>query len=521
MELLMKKNVGIDAIAAYFPRLYLDLCAEWSERRAVAMGEPSVEKFRQKLRNGIGAFEMSVPDYHEDAATMAAMAAIRLIDEQRIDPRDIGLIAVGTESAVDQSKSIAAYVLGMLERYYDVSLPNVGTPQYQFACIGATYALESALARLRAGDDATRYALVIATDVSRYPLLSTGECTQGAGAVALLLSESPRLLEIDSGRTGTVTRDERDFFRPNWSRTAMVDGKYSVDLYLDCIEAAWRHRAERIASAGDALGGAERYDHFDFILFHTPFPKMAEYAAARILGLLWAGDPHWGPLVQGLEQGGRDRRESERLLRASPRFRAEFERKVAPSLVLARRIGNVYSASLPLALVSLLEATRDQGDLTGKRALFFSYGSGASAKVFSGRFGARYRQAISPTSLLAELEPVVSGGRRVPLTMAQYEAVHSYREYQPDTPEAVMEKLRTGALLEDGDRQAILRALAGEAIRLTDPPPSVGPCEGEFALSNIGKETGPKVHDRGYRYYTWAARSQPAPSGPLPPAPGC
>jgi hydroxymethylglutaryl-CoA synthase len=168
---------------------------------------------------------MAVPDAHEDCATMAAMAAKRAIDLAQIDPRDIDYIAIGTETTVDQSKSTAAYVLGMLERHYGVSMAEAGAPQFQFACIGATYALEAAASRLRAGDNTKPYSLVIASDVSKYPLCTAGEYTQGAGAVALVVSEDPRILAFERGLSATVTRDERDFFRPNWSGAAVVDGK--------------------------------------------------------------------------------------------------------------------------------------------------------------------------------------------------------------------------------------------------------------------------------------------------------
>src|SRR5262245_12440189 len=119
---------GIDAIATYVPRLYLDLTGEWATARNIEVG---------KVTQGVGVRKMAIPDAHEDAATLAAMAAKRLIDQTKINPADVDYIAVGTETTVDQSKSIAAYVQGMLARHYNVDLSHCGTPQFQFACIGA------------------------------------------------------------------------------------------------------------------------------------------------------------------------------------------------------------------------------------------------------------------------------------------------------------------------------------------------------------------------------------------------
>src|SRR5579864_6258621 len=234
----MDHPVGIDAIGVYVPKLFVDLTGEWARTRAPALSGGDIAKLVGKVTDGIGVRKMAVVDAHEDCATLAAMAAKRAIDAGGIDPRDIDYLAVGTETTVDQSKSVAAYVLGMLERHYGVRLAHVGTPQFQFACVGATYALEAAVARIRAGDNTKPYALVIASDISKYPLATPGEYTQGAGAVALLVGADPRILVLERGLVGTVTRDERDFFRPNWSAAAVVDGKYSIDVYLDCIEGA-------------------------------------------------------------------------------------------------------------------------------------------------------------------------------------------------------------------------------------------------------------------------------------------
>jgi hydroxymethylglutaryl-CoA synthase len=451
------RPVGIDAIAVHVPRLYVDLCGEWASVRAPVLGEASVEALVGKIRRGVGVEQMSIPDAHEDSATLAAMAAARVIEQAGIDPRDIGAIAVGTETTVDQSKSIAAYVLGMLERRFGVDLREVGAPQFQFACIGATYALESVVNAFRAGEATKRYSLVIATDVSRYPLATSGEYTQGAGAVAMLVSEDPRLLVLDPRVQSTITRDERDFFRPNGLSTATVDGKYSIDVYLDCIGDAARLFRRRLT---DLHGVDEPLDRaLGRLVFHIPFPRMAEYAALRVLGETWHP-----------EIASTDRRAFERELAKTERFKEFFASRIASSLELSRRIGNIYSGSMYLGLVSLLENTDDLDRLRGERVGFFSYGSGASARVFSGVF-------VDPQSHVRHARALVEGssGGRVPLSLEQYEALHRGPH--------------------DGSLPLALR----------QPAPSVIPPEGEFALQRIGTEVGERRTDLGYRYYDWVA----------------
>mgnify|MGYP000573645534 CR=1 FL=1 len=81
-------------------------------------------------------------------------------------------------------------------------------------------------------------ALIICSDIARYPLGSAGEPTQGAGAVAFIVSERPRLVELEVARTGSYTRDVHDFWRPLDRKDALTDGHFSVQCYLDALEAA-------------------------------------------------------------------------------------------------------------------------------------------------------------------------------------------------------------------------------------------------------------------------------------------
>jgi hydroxymethylglutaryl-CoA synthase len=427
-----KPDVGIDSIGVYVPRLYVDLTGEWARVRAPALADGDLRKLVGKVTEGVGVRRMAVIDAHEDCATLAAMAAKRAIDAAGIDPTDIDYLAVGTETTVDQSKSVAAYVLGRLERHYGVSLAEVGTPQFQFACIGATYALEAAVSRIRAGDNTKPYSLVIASDVSKYPLATAGEYTQGAGAVALLISKNPRVLAFEPGLSATITRDERDFFRPNWSSEAVVDGKYSIDVYLDCMEAAFQAYAKR-AERFFGTGSDRLYEAVDHFLFHVPFPRMAEYAAARIFTGMWLGDPRTReslaaevPLLAS--DPGQDprawRKEVERAVAKSPLFRAAFARKIEPSITLSRDIGNVYSGALYLAFASLLEHEIGKG-LAGRRVVFGSYGSGASAKVFSGVVSDSYETIARQLGAKDNLRPESEGGTRIPLSVAEYERLHA------------------------------------------------------------------------------------------------
>ncbi|MBL8918291.1 MAG: hypothetical protein JNJ54_05485 [Myxococcaceae bacterium] len=53
--------------------------------------------------------------------------------------------------------------------------------------------------------------------------------------MALVVSENPRLIELDPSRTGQFASDVHDFWRPLYSKDAFIDGhtrNRSPDYYL-------------------------------------------------------------------------------------------------------------------------------------------------------------------------------------------------------------------------------------------------------------------------------------------------
>ena len=82
-------------------------------------------------------------------------------------------------------------------------------------------------------------------------------------------------------------------------------------------------------------------------------------------------------------------------------------------------IGNLYTASLYLGFRSSLEFEYQKGvNLDGKRVGFCSYGSGASAMIFSGIIQPEYEQIVKNMNLETEIGP------RTKLTLEEYEDLH-------------------------------------------------------------------------------------------------
>ena len=376
----MSQHVGIEAIAVATPRRYLAL-----EDLAVARGVPPA-----KYTAGLGGKEMAVADPGEDTVALAATAAARLLASGEIDASKIGMLVVGTETGVDHSKAVASFVQGLL------GLPRaMRTFDTQHACYGGTAALMAASDWIASGSAEGRTALVVCADIARYGLRTAGEPTQGAGAVAMLVSDRPELLALDRGVSGVFSTDVHDFWRPIGRRDALVDGHYSIGCYTAALAGAygmWRERAERrgLFQGPTDSRPRPRSGELARIAYHAPFCKMAKKAHVHLRGY---------DLDATTEE----------------QDAASFEQQVAPSLMLASRIGNTYTASLYLGLASLLHA--DAAALAGQRIGMFSYGSGCSSEFFSGVVGPRAAEVIAR----ARIDDVLASRTRI--DMPEYERI--------------------------------------------------------------------------------------------------
>ena len=199
-------KVGIHAISYYVPTQYLPI-ETLANARDIEYA---------KLNKGLGLTSMSFPDIDEDAATMGANAVLRLIQTENIHPSTIGRLYLGTESALDSAKPTATYILDLVENQLSAEhgadcLRNVDAVDMIFACVSAVDALENAC--LWAAQNPDKVAIVVASDLAKYDLGSTGEYTQGAGSVALAVRTNPDMISIDP-HVGVATKGERDFFKP-------------------------------------------------------------------------------------------------------------------------------------------------------------------------------------------------------------------------------------------------------------------------------------------------------------------
>ena len=424
--------VGIDDIAIYIPRLFVD-ARDFAKARGM---DPD------KLQRGLGVSKMAMVDTNQDPACMAANACLRLMERDNLSPNDIGRLYVATESSLDESKAMNSYVIGMLEQIYgDDSFGHCGGIECKFACVSGSYALYDNSNWIRAGESEGKSAIVVVSDIAKYDLGSSGEYTQGAGAVAMLVNDNPRVLQFDPKVTSTSIKNEYDFYRPFGKETPIVHGQYSNLLYMIQVKKALMAYKEKALSTGliKLKDGETILDYIDFLNMHLPYSNMGKKALAYLLRHEWRKLPRWKNIIDkmGMEEPApKDPRGTIESVLADSEFMAKdheftkkftkteefqevYDQKLASSLIASQMIGNLYTASLYLGFRICLEFEFQKGtDLEGKRVGFGSYGSGSSAMVFSGVILPRYKEIVKDMNLESEI------GNRIKLSLEEYEDIH-------------------------------------------------------------------------------------------------
>lgn len=447
---MASKSIGISGFAAYVPRYRVNLeqwCAwtgnSWDKTRAV-----------------IGA-SFRIPGVEEDVYTMAAKAVVTLIERHRIDPAKVGYLALGTESSIDNATG-AVIVRGLVDRVLAAKgQPRLArdceVPEFKQACLAGVYGIKGAI-RYLAHDGADRVAIVVAADIAEYERGSSGEPTQGAGAIAMLLEANPKIVELDLAGSGNAsTFRGLDFRKPfarycgqPETRTGRVrdfpvfNGKFSTACYVD-----------ETLTALDVLlakrGGGSRAAYFrglEAVFMHRPYHKMPVTAWA--LGYLFAlgvdRDPELAgycriaeidPQALAAEMATLPGRAFEsdfdgtvaepypltaallKAFRESPVYRQVVDDKMRLGSKAMMGMGNLYSAALPGWLAAGIEDAALSGrNLDGKEFLLIGYGSGDAAEAIPARVVKGWEAEAREIHLLDAMADAVD------LTQAQYEALH-------------------------------------------------------------------------------------------------
>ena len=442
---------GISDLRIATSKLYLD-----SSLLEIERGKKNKKIRPGLITKGLGLKRQAINDSNQNPATHGANACKSIIENNKISPDVLARLDVGTESSLDESKGMNSSINGMLEKEYGYnSFNHVGGSETKFACVGGSYALYDQMTWINSGENLGKSGIVVATDTAKYDLGSGGELTQGTGAVAMLIEENPKILTFDQRVTSTAVKDIYDFHRPFGDKTPKVYGDYSELAYLIQVKHAAEDYKKKARMAGIFKEGDSIIEKIDYIAAHIPYPKMAGKALTYLMRHELRQSDNWKKLKEKIgeeplpdtEKGtiesffwsdkyvDKDKHlltedgkkfmdkdnEFNKKLMHTPEFQGIYQEKVAPSLIHPEQIGNTYTASMYFGLRSIIETEYKKGvDLSGKRILGVSYGSGSNSMVFSMLMNDK-----------SEYEPIVSTwdfdkeiGERTALNFVEYENLH-------------------------------------------------------------------------------------------------
>lgn len=474
---------GISGLAVYLPPYRVDLRA-WCKWTGADW-----EKIRKVVGTG---FRLVGPD--QSVYTMAANAVLRLIRNYDIDPGRVRYLALGTESSTDNSAG-AVIIKGMVDSALQAEgraplSRNCEVPEFKHACLGGVYGIKNAL-RFLATDGEDSLAIVVSADKALYSLGSSGEPTQGAGAVAVLLEQDPSIGVLDPAQSGSAS-DYRgvDFRKPLINRNGtgaspefvdipVFNGKYSTSCYVDEMQRALEDMYER-----RNIEPLKYLRSLEGVFMHRPYHRMPETGwAMAYLFALAHGDAkavdelevychHAGvPCDAVLEElrrqpkladfAVRDRITEEIFPLALSVLRAFRHTEAFREFVLTRmqlgvsamfEFGNLYTAALPAWLAAGLAEAADNGvALAGKEFLLVGYGSGDAAEVLPMVLVPGWEQAARAIDFDACLEPSVD------LSFEQYLELRGERpkrEFVPFAPRAEFVVDRVGQESADAFQDA-------------------------------------------------------------------
>jgi hydroxymethylglutaryl-CoA synthase len=421
-------KTGIDAISFDVANIHLPI-----KTLAVARNiEP------EKLEKGLGLIKMTLPDAHQDAVVFGANALTKLIIDNQINLSEISRIYVGTESAIDSSKPISSFLINLMEQKFgEDSLAECDVVDFNFSCIGGVDALQNCIDFVKLNP--TKKAIVVTTDFAKYDLNSTGEYTQGAGALAMLVTSNPRIIAFDEN-WATSTKGVFDFFKPyrSVSKEAInqnenndpwfdnleaeieihkdqpvFDGQYSNQCYMDRTRNAY-FSFKKLKNITETL-----YKSWNSIIMHLPY----SFQGRRMLSEIYALDSADKIISENIEPA--DYQNTIKEVGKSDEYKKFVTEKLQPAELASSLIGNLYTGSIFMGLLSTLAHYYDtKKDIAGTKFGFLAYGSGSKSKVFEGTIQPEWQSALAKTKLFENLEESTEIG------FETYERLHKKEQKQ-------------------------------------------------------------------------------------------
>jgi len=418
------KNVGIIAMDSYFPKTFVRQ-VDLEQYDKVSAGKYTI---------GLEQEAMAFTTDREDICSMCLTVVQSLMEKYNIDYKSIGRLEVGTETLVDKSKSIKSVLMSLFEKSGNFNVEGIDTIN---ACYGGTSALMNAVNWIESSTWDGRFALVVCGDIAVYSV-GAARPTGGAGVVAMLVGKDA-LITLERGVRGTHMEHVYDFYKPNLdSEYPLVDGQLSISCYYRALDNCYRIYRD---SFQHTYGKPFSMENADYAIFHSPFLKLVRKSFARLHYLDFLADhlrhqPRYKQVSESLRKLTAEQSYNDKELQKvfGDLTTADYREKVDPATLLPKQLGNSYTASLYMGLLSLIDQRADK-ELLGKRILMFSYGSGLASTMFSFEIRSSLANIAEKANISHRL------AQRVPVkpdvyseSMKLRESTHSATNYTPVSP---------------------------------------------------------------------------------------
>jgi len=282
------------------------------------------------------------------------------------------------------------------------------------ACYGSTAAVFNAINWVESSSWDGRNAIVFAGDIAIYAE-GSARPAGGAGACAMLIGpNAPIVFECEQpfrsiyknqhscsvrrlismcllitllmiATHGNHMANTYDFYKPKLdSEYPEVDGPLSISTYIWALDGSYKSYRSKVAKKGVDF----TLDSVDYPVFHSPYGKMVQKGHGRFLYNDFVANPNHQKfssvpaediLKVNYKASLTDKVIEKTFIGVG---KAEYAKRVEPSMRCSKRCGNMYTASLYGGLASVLSSV-DPAILKGKKISMFAYGSGFASSFYT------------------------------------------------------------------------------------------------------------------------------------------
>ncbi|KCV73095.1 hydroxymethylglutaryl-CoA synthase [Fonticula alba] len=375
------KDIGILAMEVYFPQSFVEQ-SDLEEFDNVSSGKYTI---------GLGQSRMAVVDDNEDINSICLTAVSRLMMRTRLPYSAIGRLEVGTETIIDKSKATKTVLMQLFANSGNTDVEGIDTTN---ACYGGTAALFNTVAWMEGSSWCGRYGIVVAADIAVYGT-KAARPTGGCAAIAMLVGPNAPVY-LEPGLRSSHFEHVYDFYKPDFSSEyPAVDGRLSATCFTRALDTCYRRLQER----GAALRPNETpvdTGSLDYLVFHSPYLKLVRKSVSRLAYLDYVAAAAKSPELAATRFPQVSAELQQLVAESTPEtnrdcaaLEAGFRKvssglwsdKVSPATLIAKNVGNSYTASAYASLASVL-ASEPLDKLAGARLMVFSYGSGLASSMF-------------------------------------------------------------------------------------------------------------------------------------------